>query len=77
MVGAADEARRKALEEEDAAERLRDEQLKSRVPDLRIAERSPAVVFAPILLSVGTPYQLGGIGSTLDLGEFQGSCRLS
>jgi hypothetical protein len=61
------EARRKALAEEDAAERLGGEELKSRVPDLRIAKRSPAVVFAPILLSLSTPYQLAGIGGALDL----------
>jgi hypothetical protein len=59
-------ARRKALEEEDAAERLGGDALKSRVPDLRIAERSPAIVFRPIF-GVNAPYQVGGIGAALDL----------
>lgn len=60
------EARRIAAEEADAAERVGGDELKSRVPDLRIAERTPALVVGPSL-SFGTPYQIIGIGVTVDL----------
>lgn len=66
MVDRNAEARRKALEEQDAAERLGGDELRSRVPDLRIAERTAALVFGPVL-SLGTPYQFAGVGAALEL----------
>lgn len=67
MVGAADVARRKALEEADATERLPVDELKSRVPDLEITERTPAVVFAPMLFAFNVPYQYVGVGAALNV----------